>query len=88
MWLGECYGALSDTRSAQQWWEEALCLTQQLMSFNLPLAHYWRGKAFAALGDQNSARQAFHLALRQHLFYPARQEIVDALRVLEFGPCK
>jgi tetratricopeptide (TPR) repeat protein len=79
MWLGACYRALHDTESATPWWEEALCLTQQLMPVNLALAHYWRGKAFAALGDQDSARQAFRLALRHHLFYPARQEIVDAL---------
>ncbi len=43
-------------------------------------AFYWRGRAYAALGDANAARADFQRALRAHPGYPPAQDALQALQ--------
>ena len=82
IWLADSYHALGDGVAAQAWWEQAHHLALQLSCSNAALAHYWQGKACLALGDPARAQQAFHTALRQHLYFPARQDAAAWLDAL------
>jgi hypothetical protein len=67
------------------WWEAAQQLALQLSSEHAALTPYWQGQAYMALGYPEQAQQAFHTALRQHLFYPARQDAISRLTGLASG---
>jgi TolA-binding protein len=90
LWLGDSYHALGDGASARTWWETTQHLALQLSSDHAALGHYWQGKACLALGHPERARQAFQTALRQHLFYPARQDATSRLGALssDWKACK
>ncbi|WP_089722213.1 tetratricopeptide repeat protein, partial [Candidatus Entotheonella palauensis] len=77
--LGQSYQAIGETTSAQQWCTQALQLTQELMTTNPASASYWQGRAYVILSQEEHARKALRAALRQHLFYPARQEAQELL---------
>ncbi|MDH3601758.1 MAG: tetratricopeptide repeat protein, partial [Candidatus Tectomicrobia bacterium] len=79
LWLGESYDALGDDTSAHMWWEEAQRLASRLITKRSALGHYWLGKAWSALERPDLARRALQTALRQHLFYPARQDAITLL---------
>jgi tetratricopeptide (TPR) repeat protein len=78
VWLGDSYKALG-AGEAHRWWTQAIHLAHQLRLSQPALAHYWQGKALLALGQVTNAHQALHMALQQHLFYPARQEVQNLL---------
>jgi tetratricopeptide (TPR) repeat protein len=85
IWLGNSFNALGDGASARVWWEAAQQLALQLSSEHAALTPYWQGQAYMALGYPEQAQQAFHTALRQHLFYPARQDAISRLTGLASG---
>jgi RNA polymerase sigma factor (sigma-70 family) len=81
VWLGNSYKALGEVSEAHTWWTQAIHLADQLRPSQPALAHYWQGKALLALGQAANACHALQMALRQHLFYPARQEAQDILHM-------
>jgi hypothetical protein len=80
LWLGESYDALGAEQQSRAWWETAAQRTRCLAVLAPATGHYWQGKAFAALGRQTSARQAYCMALRHHLLYPSYQEVQEVLK--------
>jgi RNA polymerase sigma factor (sigma-70 family) len=78
-WLGNSYAALGNPTEARKWWTQAIHLARQLRLSQPALACYWQGKALLALGLMANAHQSLHMALQQHLFYPARQEVQTIL---------
>ena len=79
--LGNSYKALGEVLEAHKWWTQATHLARQLRLSQPALAHYWQGKALLALGLVANAHQALRMALHQHLFYPARQEVQEILHL-------
>jgi RNA polymerase sigma factor (sigma-70 family) len=82
-WLGDSYAALGNPAEAHKWWTQAIHLARQLRQSQPALAYYWQGKALLALGLMANAHQSLHMALQQHLFYPARQEVQNILNMWE-----
>jgi hypothetical protein len=64
-------------------WTQAIRLARQLRLLQPVLAYYWQGKALLALGLRANAQQSLHMALQQHLFDPARQEVQNILNMWE-----
>lgn len=82
VWLGESYQALGDERQSWHWWEKALHSAEVLMEFHPATAYYWKGRALLGLGNVQGAREAYRSSLKQHLPYPARSEVKEALQYL------
>jgi tetratricopeptide (TPR) repeat protein len=82
VWLGESYQALGDEHRSRDWWEKASHCAEVLMEFHPATAYYWQGRALLGLGNVQGAREAYRSSLKQHLPYPARSEVKEALQYL------
>jgi RNA polymerase sigma factor (sigma-70 family) len=80
LWLGASYDALGAEQQSRTWWETAVQRARYLSVLTPAMGHYWQGKAFAALGQQSSARQAYCMAWRHHLLHPSHQEVKEVLK--------
>ena len=75
VWLGESYQVLGEEVRSRQWWQEACEGAKELVEFNRAMAHYWRGRALAELGDVQGATVAYSVALSGQLLYPALLDV-------------
>jgi tetratricopeptide (TPR) repeat protein len=83
VWLGESYQVLGDVINSGKWLEIGCDRAQKLMEFNPAAAYYWQGRALEKLGDRIGAVLAYQTVLSQHLLYPARSEVKEALKKLQ-----
>ncbi|MGH2544619.1 MAG: tetratricopeptide repeat protein, partial [Ardenticatenaceae bacterium] len=62
-------------------YQEVINLTSTTLSGadNLEESHFWRGRAYAALGQTDAARQDFQKAIRLNSNFSAAQEALAAL---------
>jgi tetratricopeptide (TPR) repeat protein len=87
LWLGESYDALSAEQQSRIWWTTAVQRARHLAVLTPAMGHYWQGKAFAALGREASARQAYCMALRHHLLHPSHREVKEVLKPSSPNAC-
>ena len=89
VWLAESYQKLGDSANCRKWWEEAARWAKDLVfrdlgktsGISLAMAHYWLGRALEGLGSFDMAMQAYQTALDHHLLCPARQDVLNRLKV-------
>ena len=74
---------MANNTVSRYWWEESCSSAKELTDCNPTTALYWQGRALEGLGDVMGAMQAYETALSQHLLYPARTEVKEALKRLQ-----
>lgn len=70
---------INDRAGAEFWIAEALGRVQLLITVDPAGGYFWQGKLLELSGDGAAALSAFRQAVKQHLFYPHRQEADDAI---------
>jgi RNA polymerase sigma factor (sigma-70 family) len=74
--LGVCLRFVGDEASAQEWLHRAVGLAKSFVSFHPSLGWYFHGRTYDLLGDQKTAASSYAQALRNHVSYPARRDLL------------